>query len=76
MLEQNGSSVTGYSGYDEESGHAFSGTVSGSTLSGKFLTSNPVTEWDFVVTMSADGQSFDGTEYYSSPPWSVHGVKE
>lgn len=75
VLTQNGSSVTGYAGYDQESGHAFSGTVSGSTLSGKFHTNNPVTEWEFTVTMAADGNSFDGLEYYSDTPWPVHGVK-
>ena len=76
VLEQSGSQVTGYYGYEEESGKAFSGTVTGNKLTGKFSTTNPVTEWDFEATMSAAGNSFSGKEYYSNPAWDVHGVKQ
>lgn len=74
VLAQNGNQVSGYFGYDAESGHGFSGTVTGKKLTGKFRTTNPVTEWDFVVTMASDGNSFSGIEYYSNPPWDVYGV--
>ena len=76
VLEQNGVNVTGYFGYNEESGREFRGTVSGSTLTGKFYNTNPVNEWEFIVTMSAGGGSFDGYEYYSDKPWSVQGVRK
>ena len=75
VLTQDGTAVSGYFGYDSESGKAFAGTVAGNTLSGKFSTTNPVSEWEFTVTMAADGNSFTGMEYYSSPAWAVSGVR-
>lgn len=76
VLEQSGNQVAGYCGYDEDSGHAFSGTVTGNKLTGKFSTTNPVSEWNFEATMSAQEDSFTGKEYYSNPPWNVTGVKK
>lgn len=76
VLVQNGDTVTGYQGYDEDSGHVVTGKVTGNTLNGKFHTKNPVTEWDFTITMASDGQSFSGTEYYSNPPYHLEGWKK
>lgn len=76
VLTQNGNAVSGYAGYDQSAGHQFNGTVEGNVLRGKFSTTNPVTEWQFEATMTGDGSSFDGIEYYSNPPWTVYGVKK
>ena len=76
VLEQSGDQVTGYYGYDEESGKTFSGMVTGNKLSGKFSTTDPAIEWEFEAIMSAAGNSFSGKEYYSNPAWDVHGVKQ
>lgn len=75
VLSQNGSVVTGYQGYDVQSGHPFCGTVSGNTLEGWFYPDQQDQKWRFNVTMSAVGQSFDGLEYYSDSPITVHGQK-
>jgi len=75
VLNQNGNVVTGYQGKDIDSGHDFRGTVSGNTLDGWFLPDQPEHKWQFTVTMSAGGQSFDGFEYYSDSPYNLHGQK-
>lgn len=75
VLTQNGNLVTGYQGSDIQSGHDFRGTVSGNTLDGWFLPDQQEYKWQFKVTMSSSGQSFDGFEYYSDSPYNVHGQK-
>lgn len=75
-LSQNGNVVTGYAGDDLSARHQFNGTVSGNILKGTFSTTDPVTEWRFEATLSADGQRFDGIEYYSNPAYVIHGEKQ
>ncbi|MCG9969194.1 copper amine oxidase N-terminal domain-containing protein [Pelotomaculum terephthalicicum JT] len=67
-LTQSGSQVSGT--YDQGS-WMVSGTVTGNVLEGQFYSDTE--GYRFVVTMSNDGKSFDGLEYYSDTPWELHG---
>jgi hypothetical protein len=71
VLTQSGSQVSGT--YDEGS-WMVSGTVTGDVLDGQFYSDTE--GYRFVVTMAADGNSFDGLEYYSDTPWDLHGDKQ
>lgn len=70
ILTQSGNQVSGsYVGT-----WMVSGTVTGNEFNGKYYQAD--SESRMVLTMAADGKSFDGLEYYSAEPSKIHGTKQ